>query len=329
MYASLLSIGSYAPEYILTNAELEQTVETSDEWIVKRTGISERRIAKGEHCSDMGAKAAKIAIERSGLALEEIDAVITATISPDYLCMPSTACVIADKLGIKNVPAFDISAACSGFIYLLSIAKSYIESGAFKNILIIGTEKLSAITDYEDRGTCILFGDGAGAAVIGRCKEKKQSVLDVKISADGSFGDLLITPGCGSSYPLKDFDKHGKKPYMQMAGNEIFKLAVKTLANDVHEILQKNAVQPKDVTYFIPHQANLRIITAVGKQLDFADEQIALTVQKYGNTSSASIPMAIDDLYTQGKIKNGDLLLLDAFGGGLTWGSSLLYFNGN
>lgn len=328
IYASLDSIGSYIPPKILTNEELERMVETTDEWIVKRTGIKTRRIADtGIECSDMAVEAAKVALERSGKSREAIDLLICATISPDYLCMPSTACVIADKLGLNGIPAFDISAACSGFIYLLSIAKAYIESGMYKNILIVGSEKLSAITDFTDRSTCILFGDGAGAAVIGVTSDPAKSIMDVKIAADGKYQDFLVTPGCGSKTPCSQKVVDERLAFMKMKGNETFKLAVKTLASDVHEILEKNSVKPNEVDYFIPHQANYRIIKAVGGQLDFTDKQIVLTVQKYGNTSSASIPMAIDEVYNEGKLKGGELLLLDAFGGGLTWGSALLRFN--
>lgn len=327
VYASLKSIGAFVPPYTLSNAELEKMVDTTDEWITKRTGIKTRHIAKDLECSDLGVEAAKKAIKRASIEKKDIELIICATISPDYLCMPSTASVIGDKLGLNGVPAFDISAACSGFIYLLSIAKAFIESGSYKNILIIGSEKLSALVDYEDRATCVLFGDGAGAAIIGRTEDKKRSILDVNIASDGKYWDFLVTPGCGSKNPASPEVLEKRENFIKMRGNETFKLAVKTLSNDVKEILEKNSIAPCEVDYFIPHQANLRIIKAVGDLLDFDDKQIVLTVQKYGNTSSASIPMALEDVYNQGKLKGGELLLLDAFGGGLTWGSSLLYFN--
>lgn len=327
VYASLKSIGAFVPPYTLSNAELEKMVDTTDEWITKRTGIKTRHIAKDQDCSDLGAEAAKKAIDRASIEKNEIELIICATISPDYLCMPSTASVIGDKLGLNGVPAFDISAACSGFIYLLSIAKAFIESGTYKNILIIGAEKLSSIVDYEDRATCVLFGDGAGAAIIGRTEDKKRSILDVNIASDGKYWDFLVTPGGGSKNPASKEMLERRDNFIKMRGNETFKLAVKTLSNDVKEILEKNSISSSEVDYFIPHQANLRIIKAVGDLLDFKQKQIVLTVQKYGNTSSASIPMAIEDTYNQGKLKGGELLLLDAFGGGLTWGSSLLYFN--
>lgn len=202
MYASLKSIGAYAPARILSNADLEKMVETSDEWIEKRTGIKERRIAaEDESTSDLGVKAAEVAIKRAGIAKEEIDLIICATLSPDHFCMPSTACVIAGKLGINDVMAFDISAACSGFVYMLSMAKAFIESGAKKNVLLIGAEKISSVVDYTDRSTCILFGDGAGAAIISVTEDKNEAIIDIHASADGRYGDLLITPGCGSKYP--------------------------------------------------------------------------------------------------------------------------------
>jgi 3-oxoacyl-[acyl-carrier-protein] synthase-3 len=327
MFATLKSIGAYAPSNILTNADLEKIVDTSDEWIVKRTGIKTRHIAsKDEATSDMAHKAALQAIQRADLQPTDIDAVIVATITPDYMCMPSTACVVADKLGIKDVMAFDISAACSGFVYLLSIAKSFIESGFKKNILIIGAEKLSAFTDYSDRGTCILFGDGAGAAVIGSTKQRHLSILDVNASSDGSFTELLITPGCGSKNPCSQEVLDANMHFMKMSGNEIFKIAVKTLTKDVKDILEKNNLSKDAIDHFIPHQANYRIIKAVQEMIEMEDDKCVLTVHKYGNTSAASIPMAINDRYEEGKLKKGDLMLLDTFGGGLTWGSALVHF---
>lgn len=311
--ASLISIAAYAPPKILTNFDLEKMVETSDEWIIKRTGIAQRRIAQDENTSELGTKAAKIALERANLTAKDIDAVICATISPDHLCMPSTACKIAKNLGIDAVTAFDISAACTGFIYLLELAKSLVESGGKKNVLIIGAEKLSKIVDWTDRATCILFGDGAGAAVVsGR---ESNEIIDVHTAADGNYANLLITPG-------------GDERFIKMSGNEVFKIAVQTLTKDVVNILGKNRISSDKVDLFIPHQANLRIIEAVKQRLNFTNEQCVVTVGKYGNTSSASIPMAMNDAYEAGRLKKGDLLLLDAFGGGFTWGSALLKFGG-
>ncbi len=327
MFASLKSIGAYVPKNILTNFDLEKMVETSDEWIKKRTGIEERHIAdKDEATSDMAYEAAKIAIKRANIKTEDIDCVILATISPDYFCMPSTACLVAEKLGIKGVMAFDISAACSGFVYSLSIAKSFIESNLKKNVLVIGAEKLSAITDYTDRGTCVIFGDGAGAAVIGATEDKEEAIVDVMASSDGAYSNLLITPGGGSKYPTSKETLEKNMHFMKMAGNETFKIAVKTLTEDVIEILKRNSLSSEDVDRFIPHQANYRIIEYVRAKLKFPKERTVVTVAKYGNTSAASIPMAINDAFENNNLRYGDLMLLDTFGGGLTWGSALVKF---
>ncbi len=330
MYASLKSIGSYVPEKIMTNKDFEKIVDTSDEWIVQRTGIKERRIASDDQAtSDMGALAAIKAIERAGISKDDIDLVICATLSPDHLCMPSTACLISEKAGIRNTMAFDVSAACSGFVYMLSIAKAFIESGAKKNILLVGAEKISPLLDYTDRGTCILFGDGAGAAVISATKDKNEAILDVHASADGKYADLLITPGCGSKYPCRAQNVNDKLQYIKMVGNEVFKVAVRTLTKDVVDILKTNNLESQDIDIFIPHQANLRIIEAVRNKLNFPAEKTVFTVEKYGNTSAASIPMAINDAYEEGRLKKGDLMLLDTFGGGFTWASALVRFGGD
>jgi len=329
IYASFRSIGAFVPENILTNADLEKMVDTSDEWILKRTGISKRHIAKkDEMTSDMATKACEKAITRSGIAKEDIDLVLCATVTPDYFNMPSTACVISDKLGIHNVQAFDISAACSGFVYLLSIAKAFIESGMKKNVLIVGAEKFSSIVDYTDRGTCILFGDGAGAAMISATDKKEEGFIDLHASADGKYADFLMTPAPGTVNPVSQKVLDEGLNFVQMKGNETFKLAVKTLTKDVKEILAKNAIKSEDIPHFIPHQANYRIIKAVGDALKMKEEQVVLTVGKYGNTSAASIPMAINDIWESGRLQNGELMLLDTFGGGLTWASALLPFCG-
>ncbi|RKV43707.1 3-oxoacyl-ACP synthase [Helicobacter pylori] len=328
-YASLKSIAMHVPSERVKNAEFQQFLDTSDEWIEKRTGIKERRFANDEEkSSDLGVIAAKQAIERAHLTPKDIDLVVVATLSPDFLAMPSTACVLSAKLGIENKPAFDISAACTGFIYLLSVAKAYVESGMCENVLIVGAEKTSSVLDFKDRGTCILFGDGAGACVIGRTKHLKESILDVQISANGNFSNYLYTPRTLKPTPFNSKEE-ALEPFLCMKGNEVFKLAVKTLLKDVETILEKNALKPEDVRLFIPHQANFRIIQAVREHLDFKDEQVVLTVHKYGNTSAASIPMAMCEAYEEGRLKKGDLMLLDAFGGGLTWGSALVYFGGN
>jgi len=329
MYAKFHSIGAYAPSHVLSNADLEKMVDTSDEWILKRTGISERRIAaEDEYTSDMAAKASQLAIKRAGLENSDIDLVVCATVTPDYFNMPATACIISDKLGIHNVQAFDIAAACSGFVYALSVAKAFVESGMKKHVLIIGAEKFSSFVDYSDRTTCILFGDGAGAAVISATESKSESIMDIHASADGSYSDFLMTPAPGTVHPNSQKVIDEGLYFVQMKGNETFKLAVKTLTKDVKDILAKNEIASEDIPHFVPHQANYRIIKAVGDALKMKEEQVVLTVGKYGNTSAASIPMAINEIWESGRLKKGELMLLDTFGGGLTWASALLPFAG-
>lgn len=318
--ASLKSIAAYIPEKVLSNADLEQMVDTTDEWILKRTGIKERRLAaKDQTTSELGVKAALLAIQRAKLKVTDIDAIIAASLSPDYFTMPSTACKIAAHLGLKNITAFDISAACAGFIYLLEVAKSLVESGAKKNVLIVGAERTSSVMDYTDRSICILFGDGAGAGVVSA--DDEYPIIDVHTGSNGEFAELLKTERAADPsicLPLT----------MKMKGNEVFKVAVQTLQNSVLEILEKNHISPDKIDLFIPHQANLRIIKSVQERLNLPDSKCVLTIHKYGNTSSASIPMAMNDAYESGRLKKGDLLLLDAFGGGFVWGSALLKFGG-
>jgi len=319
MNASFKSIGAYKPAEVRTNKWFEDKIDTTDEWIFKRTGIRERLIAaEDENTSDLGTKASEVAIQRAGIEASDIDLVICATLSPDFSAMPSTACLISEKLGIKDVMAFDISAACTGFVYALSVAKAFIESGMKKNVLIVGAEKASNVMDYTDRNVCMLFGDGAGAAIISTTEDKEKSIIDVQCSADGNLNEILYIPGVGSP----------DEKFMHMKGNETFKIAVKTLTSDVEKIMAKNNYVNDDIDLFIPHQANIRIIKAVGKALKFTDSQKVLTVEKYGNTSAASIPMAMNDCYEDGRLTNGKTMLLDAFGGGATWGSAIVKFNG-
>jgi 3-oxoacyl-[acyl-carrier-protein] synthase-3 len=320
MFSKIAGIGAYLPPKVLTNADLEKIVDTSDEWITKRTGIKERRIAEGEVTSDLAVKAIERALEVANLEKEQLDLVIVATITPDYFTMPSTATVVIDKLGIVT-PAFDISAACSGFIYALSIANSYIKGGIYKNIAVVGAEVLSKIVNWKDRRTCVLFGDGAGAVILQPTQNREEAILDVEIDADGKYKDYLITPGRGVKYGCET-----DRIYLEMKGNETFKVAVKTLSKSVKDILARHNLEGKDIDFFVPHQANYRIIDAVGRAVGLSPEQIVVTVDKYGNTSSASIPTALYDIYQQGKLKKGDLVLLDAFGGGFTWGSALLHW---
>ena len=327
-YAAFRSIGAYVPPKIMTNADFEKIIDTSDEWITKRTGIKERRISEDDEASsDLGAKAAAQAIERSGLNKEDIDLVICATVTPDYLCMPSTACLIASKLDFPPVQAFDISAACTGFVYAVSVAKAFIESGMKKNVLIVGAETYTSILDYTDRGTCFIFGDGAGAAIISATDKKEEAIVDVNCSSDGNYDDLIKTPGGGSKHPCSQEVLDAKMACIKMKGNETFKLAVRTLTADVEVMMEKHNIKHEDITHFIPHQANMRIISAVGKALGMNEEQTVVTVDKYGNTSAASIPMAMNYAYEQGRIKKGDTVLFDAFGAGLTWGSALFPFS--
>jgi 3-oxoacyl-[acyl-carrier-protein] synthase-3 len=323
----MLSIGAYSPERRLTNVDLEKMVDTSDEWIVKRTGIKERRIAADDQAaSDLGVLAARQAIERANLAIGDIDLIIAATLSGDFLFMPSTAAVIAGKLGAINIPAFDALAACSGFIYALATAKAYIESGMASNVLIAGAEASSRFMDYSDRSVCVLFGDGAGAAVIGATDDPSAAIIDTKIASDGTQWDNLYIDGGGKN-PIREGKPY--RPFIRMKGNETFKLAVRALSSDVAEILARNNLKASQIKHFIPHQANLRIIKAVSETLGLSEEQVVLTIERYGNTGAASIPMAINDLYESGKLNKGDLMLLDAFGGGLAWGSALARFGGD
>ncbi|MDR3162280.1 MAG: ketoacyl-ACP synthase III [Helicobacteraceae bacterium] len=323
-FASIVSIGAYAPPKILTNADLEKMVDTSDEWILKRTGIRERRIAAdNEAASDLGVCAAKIALERANRRIEDIDLIILASLSGDFHSMPSTACVLAGKLGAKNTPAFDLLAACSGFIYALSAAKAYIESGMAESVLLVGAEAASRFIDYSDRSTCVLFGDGAGACVLAATDDPKKAVIDVEIASNGKKWDFLTIDG-GSRSTIQS----GGAPYIKMKGHETFKIAVRIISASAAAICKKNGVTSEEIDHFIPHQANERIIRAVGTALGIGEERIVLTVDRYGNTSAASIPMAINHIYEEKRLKTGDLMLLDAFGGGLTWGSALARFAG-
>lgn len=330
-YASIKSIASYVPDNCIPNDFFAQFLDTNDEWITQRTGIKTRYFANKEQMSsDLGVEAAKTAIARANLTIKDIDLILCATINPDFFAMPSTACIIATKLGIADVPAFDITAACTGFVYALSIAKGYIESGMYKNILVIGAEKTSAVLDFTDRTTCVLFGDGAGACIVGRGEQV--GIKDIHISSDGQFSHLLCTPKKFNSFTQNEAlsmfnidDGNNTNQVLKMKGHEVFKIAVRTIAKDAQDILAHNNMSALDLDYFVPHQANLRIIQSVANTLNLPEEKIILTVQKYGNTSAASIPMALDDAYTSGKFKHRDLLLLDAFGSGFTWGSALIY----
>jgi 3-oxoacyl-[acyl-carrier-protein] synthase III len=323
IHARITGTGSYAPKKIITNADLEKLVNTSDAWILERTGIKERRIAdKGQTASDLAYEASRKALKTAGLGADELDLILVATMTPDTI-LPSMGCVLQDKLGARKAAAFDIAAACSGFIYGLSVADAFIRSGVYKNILLVGAEVLSRFTDWEDRTTCILFGDGAGAVVIQR-HTGKRGILSTHLHADGSLGDLLHLPAGGATHPASHETISKRMHFIKMKGNETFKAAVRALEGVVQEALELNKVKPEEIDFLIPHQANLRIIQAMAQRLNMPMEKVVLTLPKYGNTSAASIPMALDEAVRDGRIKENHLLLLEAFGGGLTWASALV-----
>lgn len=321
--ARIIGLGSYLPKHTLTNQDLEKIVETSNEWILTRTGIKERRIAAAdEFASDMGALAAKKALDSAGIAAAQIDLVLVATMMPDYIS-PSTAALIQSMIGAKNAAAFDIQAACAGYPYGLSIAKAYIESGMYQHILFIAAEKLSSFIDYKDRGTCVLFGDGASAAVISNSGEGFQ-INQVCLGCDGSLAELLFIPGGGSRHPATTATLEQGLHYLKMNGKEIFKHAVRQMQASCIECLQKSGLEKEEISWLIPHQANERIIDAVAKNLSVPGEKVYKTVHKYGNTSASSLAIALDELLQETKIAHGEHLLLVAFGAGLTWGATTL-----
>lgn len=322
--ARISGTGSAVPDKILTNQELEKLVDTNDEWITTRTGIKERRIASAnEFTSTFATLAARRALEMAGISADELDLILLGTVTPDFP-FPATACIIQHELGAHNAAAFDLSAACSGFIYGLNIAEAYIKSGMAKKVLVMGAEVLTRIVDFTDRNTCILFGDGAGAVVL-EADSGDQGILSSHIFTNGTHWGLLYQPGIGGRNPLTApniFDK--KFHYLRMEGNEVFKHAVRAMGEAAVSALEHNHVSADDVTLLIPHQANRRIIEATGKRLGIPEERIFVNLHKYGNTSSASIPLALDEANRQGRLNTGDLVLLDAFGGGFTYGSALL-----
>ncbi len=321
--ARIVGTGSYLPERVLTNRDLEKMVDTNEEWIIARTGIHERRIAaEGEYTSDLAAHASRRALEMAGVAAEDIDLVVVGTITGDFP-WPATACLVQEAIGAKNAYAYDVSAACSGFVYALSAAVNAIESGKVKKALVIGAEILSRIIDWTDRNTCVLFGDGAGAVVV-EAQEGESGVVSTHLHSDGSYWELLHQAGFGSRTPASREGIDNRTPFLKMQGNEVFKMAVRSLADVAVEALQSNQLTVKDIQLFIPHQANKRILEAAAKRVGLSSEQVYVNVDRYGNTSGASIPIALDEANRNGRIKEGDLVLLDAFGGGFTWGSALL-----
>lgn len=319
----ILGTGKYVPENILTNKELEQMVETNDEWIVTRTGIRERRIASAEEAtSDLAFQASEEAIKNAGISAEEIDLIIVATITPD-MAFPSTACILQEKLGAKNAAAFDLSAACSGFLYGLANAHNFIAMGTYKYALVVGAECLSKITDYTDRNTCILFGDGAGAVVLGAVEEGR-GFRSFELGSDGSGGELLTLKGGGSRYPVSIESIENKLHYISMAGSEVFKFAVRIMGNAAEEALKKAGLNKSDIDLLVPHQANIRIIQSSLNRLDLNEDKCVINLDRYGNVSAGSIPIALAEANEEGRLHKGDCIVLVGFGGGLTWGASVM-----
>lgn len=317
--------GSYLPEKIITNHDIAKTVDTSDEWVYTRSGIKERRIAKSEEAaSDMALISAKRAIENAKLKPEDIDLVIVTTVTPDMM-FPSTACILQAKLGIhNNIPCFDIEAACSGFVYGVEVASKMMKSGYYKNALVVSSEKLSGILDWQDRNTCVLFGDGSGAVVLSTSEEKDVGILDTVLGADGSDTATLKLPAGGSLMPASKETVENRQHFIQMNGREVFKHAVKIMGEKSFEVIERYGITPNEISLLIPHQANTRIIESVAKRLKLPMEKVFVNIEKYGNTSSASIPIALDEALKAGKIKKGDYILFVAFGAGLTWGATLV-----
>ena len=319
MFSKIIATGSYLPTNVVTNQDLEKKVDTTDEWIRTRTGIQRRSIADSEQAtSDLGYEAAKKAIERSGIDANEIDLIIVGTCTPD-VPTPNVGTIIQEKIGLKNFPAFSIEAACSGFIYAINLANKFILSGDSKCALVIGAETLSRITDWEDRNTCVLFADGAGAAILKPSSDP--GIVHSKLGANGAYSDLLYVPYGTSKRPVKE---ERNDNFLQMKGNEVFKVAVKTLERIAMDSLKEANMTAEDIDWFIPHQANIRIIQAVSKRLNISEDKVVISLTNHGNTSAASIPLALDQSIREGKIKNGDTVLLQSFGAGFTWGTVIL-----
>ena len=315
IYSKITAVGGYLPLKILTNKDLEKSLDTSDEWIVAMTGIKERHIiGSGETTSDMAYKASLDAIHSSKINPQEIDLIIIATTTPDKI-FPSVACSVQNKLGIGECPAFDIQAVCSGFIYALSIADKFISTGSKKNVLVVGVDAMSKITDYNDRSNAILWGDGAGAVIVSA--SDKPGIISTHIHSDGQYESLLHVPRSENS---------GQKDTIEMQGNQVFKIAVNTLDRIVDETLKANNLKKSDIDWLVPHQANIRILEATAKKLDMSMDRVIVTIHKHGNTSAASIPLALNDGIRSGKIKPGETILMEAFGGGFTWGSALIKY---
>ena len=321
IHAAITGVQGYVPEYVLDNKELEKLVDTNDEWITTRTGIKERRILKGQKgSSDMGTEAINGLLKKTNTSAEEIDLIICATVTPDML-FPSTACLIADKIGARNICAFDISAACSGFLYALTTASKFIESGTYNKVIVVGCDKMSAIVDYTDRTTCVLFGDGAGAVLLEPSLDG-HGIMDYILRSDGSGGEFLKMKAGGSLHPASHETVDAREHYVYQDGQPVFKKAVKSMADVSEEIMQKNNLTADDVAWLVPHQANKRIIDATSRRMGVGDEKVMLNIERYGNTTAGTIPLCLWDW--ENKLKKGDNLILAAFGGGFTWGSIYL-----
>lgn len=321
---TIAGTGHYVPERVLTNFDLESMVETSDEWIRERTGIQERRIAaEGEHTSHMATISAQRALEAAGMKAEDLDMIIMATITPDTPT-PAASCYVQRNLKAVNAIAFDISAACSGYLYGMKIASTFIGTGLYKNILVVAAEKLSTVVNWEDRSTCVLFGDGSGAAVLRPAEEGEGCILATDVGTDGEQISLLNIPGGGSACPITAENAHERLATLAMKGNEVFRHAVTRMKNSANKVIELAGLQPSDINMIIPHQANLRIINAIGSRLDIPQDRVYINVQKYGNTSAASIAIALDEAVKEGHIKKGDNIVLVAFGAGFTWASAVI-----
>lgn len=317
-----IGLGKYLPEKVVTNQDLERMVETSDEWITTRTGIKERRVvSNGQATSDLGAYASQMALQRAGLDPKDVELIIVATITPD-MPFPATSCIVQDKIGARKAVCFDVSAACSGFVHAMTVAKQFIETGAYRNALVIGAETLSTIINWKDRSTCVLFGDGAGAAVL--APVAKNGILTTYLGSAGEHGDLLMVPGGGARFPASSATLQQDLHYMKMNGGEVFKLAVRIMTESVEKVLGECGLTPEEITCLIPHQANMRIIQAVCERLNFPIEKVYLNLERYGNMSSASTITALCEAVEDGRVKKGDLVVLVAFGGGIVWGSSVI-----
>ena len=320
---AITGVGSYVPKRVLTNADLEKIVDTTDDWITSRTGIRERRTAaEDEYTSTMGIAAARIALERAGVDAADLDLIIVATITPD-MPFPATACIVQQELGAAKAAAFDLEAACTGFLYALEIGRQFIDSRMYQNVLIIGAEKLSSIIDWKDRNTCVLFGDGAGAAVL-QHRADSRGVLATRLGSDGGKANILAMPGGGCRQPATINSVNERIHFLKMEGKEVFKNAVNAMAGAAKEVLERSGAGMEDIKCVIPHQANQRIISAVGERLGTRDDQVFVNLHKYGNTSAASVAVALDEAVSTGRIERGDLILIIAFGAGLTWGATVL-----